>query len=386
MEEKVQNKYVPINVEYNFPYSYWIGVGFNSDMDGTIFKNGIGTWDETNKYTTLKERDNYNRQYIKQSIEELGLPGLMNLWARKIDVQWSTGAMGINNRNYEISKSFPRIYEYIYGSQKAFILTFSQIIYILLMIGYAFASKKMITEAKEYCWEKLLILFVIGVFIFHTVLWEVQERYSFLVVICLLIFGSKGLADLTEKASSILKYNAKFITLLCVTGLILGLSFDYKKTAPNLVDLPVVGQNFFRTENMVLKPHNIVKEQIYIPNNFNKVNLPIQGEKSDFLVYLIDNNDKKYSINHELKYLTGGKYTIVIKNISENDIFIPIGKSESRLGLLQKPINRTKNEFLKFFISYSTEVGLSSKALYLWLIINILVLGIFMLFRKKLIN
>jgi hypothetical protein len=390
---KIQNENIDMHSSLRFPYSYWVGVGFNNQTDGTVYKDGIDTWVTTGAHGTYKERDEYNKNYVKESIKKLGLLGLLNLWEKKINVQWSLGAMGINDRGYQVTREYNKIYSYIYGDQREFILTFSQIIYILMLIGYvvysSIAWKSGVISQKD----NFMFLFVIGIVCFHTFIWEVQERYSFLAVIALLVLGSVGLTSVIDKSSEFFRQKNQHIsklTIICILGLIVGYAVDYSKTNSVPYDIPVVSQRFFRTENIVLGSNGKISEDIVIPQKSTKVMMTL-GESvinNKDVSLMLKNMDsgEKIKLNTDTTEglsLSSGQYRLILTNDSDQDLQIPVLKSATNLGLLQNPISGTKDAYLNFFIVNTEMTGLSKILLTVFLLFNIIVIFMSYLASKK---
>ncbi|KGL67451.1 hypothetical protein LX03_01090 [Limosilactobacillus mucosae] len=42
----------------------------------------------------------------------------------------------------------------------------------------------------------LMALYFLGIFLFHTLLWEVQERYAYIVIIPMILIGTVGLSQI----------------------------------------------------------------------------------------------------------------------------------------------------------------------------------------------
>lgn len=390
---KIQNENIDMHSSLRFPYSYWVGVGFNNQTDGTVYKDGIDTWVTTGAYGTYKERDEYNKNYVKESIKKLGPLGLLNLWEKKINIQWSLGAMGINDRGYQVTREYNKIYSYIYGDQREFILTFSQIIYILMLIGYvvysSIAWKSGVISQKD----NFMFLFVIGIVCFHTFIWEVQERYSFLAVIALLVLGSVGLTSVIDKSSEFFRQKNQHIsklTIICILGLIVGYAVDYSKTNSVPYDIPVVSQRFFRTENIVLGSNGKISEDIVIPQKSTKVMMTL-GESvinNKDVSLMLKNMDsgEKIKLNTDTTEglsLSSGQYRLILTNDSDQDLQIPVLKSATNLGLLQNPISGTKDAYLNFFIVNTEMTGLSKILLTVCLLFNIIVIFMSYLASKK---
>lgn len=372
----------------SFPFTYWIGMGFNSDTDGTYGKevNGqyIDTWAITNQYKSKEDKDRYNKQFVKKSISDLGPMGLLSLWERKTNVMWSMGDEGTYSRGYTIMRERPKVYEYIYGNKRMIYLTLAQSIYILIMLGLLISSFKSFNNPKE---NKFILLTILGIYLFHTVLWEVQERYSYLAIILLLIAGVQGIFKVItfvdEKAK--LASNTEFKMIYGLLGIMLltGFSMDYSRVLTPINNENLISGQIFKNHEDFIKinPNEKLTEKIISPGNFNKIITDISPEE-DIRVSIINNKTgKRQIINSDGDtYVSGSKgiYRIEVENRSEKIKQIKVIKSSRDFGILQKyDVSSKKGVYLGYQLLENTTTKQMGKVLYYGYVLLILVIYIF---------
>lgn len=326
--------------EGTFPYSYWIAIGYNSKTDGTTFKNGIATWPDTNVYKTKKEKDKHDKELILNSIKDNGVLGLISLYQRKINGQWSVGTMGVEGKEYQILKKSSSIYDYIYGSKKVLLFTLAQIIYLWILAGLFILSIFMIKNTellKNATSLNFMAIYFLGIFSFHTFLWEEQPRYGYVVIIPMIYMATVGLINFSNIVISSSQFSLKSINLLSIVlilGLFVGFSQGIKMfTSPINNSKVVMGQEFFRRNPFKLQPNRSISEQVNVTTAFNKWDLVSVTDNPQNILVKVDGKDIGSAST-----MVPGKHTISIKNISQSDVYLQLVKGD-KMDLLQEPIS-----------------------------------------------
>ena len=76
-----------------------------------------------------KKRKNRHDVYlIKKEIHEMGFRGLLGLYSKKANEQYSMGTNGVETKSYSTRSSYFPIYEYLYGNKRDFLFFIDQII------------------------------------------------------------------------------------------------------------------------------------------------------------------------------------------------------------------------------------------------------------------
>ncbi|WP_050611324.1 glycosyltransferase family protein [Ligilactobacillus agilis] len=331
--------------EGSFPYSYWVAVGYNSDTDGTVWKNGIDTWSDTNRYKTKQDKDEYDKRLVTNSIKENGVLGLLSLYQRKINGQWSVGTLGVESRFYQIQKRSSYISEYIYGPRRILLFTLVQITYIWILLGMCLASFLLFAKTnvvKKNVTLNFMAIYFLGIFLFHTFLWEVQPRYGYIVIIPMIYMATVGINKLSDEVvtNKFMRNNVNSLSIILIVGLFVGFVQGIKIfTSPINDSRIVMGQDFFRRDTLKIAPKQKITEKVKIVNYFNEWKLS-DIDKNPKLSVEIDG--EKFGSH---KKTTIGVHNISIENISKKPQYLQLVKSD-KMDLLQEPINGYSNYYL----------------------------------------
>lgn len=383
-----------------WPATYWIAMGLNKETNGRnaadIVKNNkkvtISLYDKPGSLPSKRARQIYEKENLKREIKTTSFKQFLILFANKIRIQWTWGNMALAYRNYAITP-MPQTkiaYKYIFGSKRALLDNVSQVIYICLWIGVLIEGLKNLFDFKNIK-QQVLVLFIVGIFIFHTFMWEVMPRYAYIVIIPLLIIGSNGIATLCNSLQfTVFKRQNKFMYILITVAFILltagaitnSRNFTVQKHLSNNI---ITGQAFFRTQPVFLEPNQKIEESFISKGHFSNFQLTNPGiQDSDaFKVYL---SGSKYH-NHKLDPLninkvngSKGKYTITIINKANSNQQINLGIMP-RIDLLQKQ-SSLRGKYIGFETTIVKNETLINKYLYWSLYIFIVILLILCVFMK----
>lgn len=367
---------------HNFPFVYWISAGLNPKFNGTIGD----AWADTARFKTYEGRKEHAQELIKTRLQKMGPSGLLQLYGRKINVQWSLGTVGTENRGYGITNDTKDAYAYIFGEQRMPLFAFEQVVYITLWF-FAFCvgidSFKKARHGK-FSIHYLLLLYIVGIFFFHTLMWEVAVRYSFITMLPLLILASQGIEVLAQ--SNLLRKAGRFkypTVVLTLVGIFLSGScvYNYSLTQKRVSEQrPIVSQQFFRLTWLQLKPGQSVSERVVAARSFNTLQTNfLPTVQSGLVVSLKGNGSLKVFQNskNESVPVTGlkGKYRLILKNSTNHPLNIQYLRSR-KLDILQPPIDGYQNRFLLFSLIRQQSKLLYPVPLYLLIYVGaILILG-----------
>lgn len=304
-----------------YPTVYWVAIGYNAATDGTVAKGKIQTWSATGNLTNKEARQKYNQALVKDEIKTAGSIGLVKLFLKKINVQWSLGTLGAESRSYNLLSKPSRLYPLIFGSRRDIIRIWSQLMYVLIIVGVLITSIVVLKSTTQNSTSllNLTALYFVGSFSFHTFIWEVQERYAYVTVIALLALASCGLTVLfkyTTKKIPVAESRhyvggISLIALLILLGGALNLRHLTWSTNTSQV---VMGQDFFRRENLVIKPHATLKETLIVKENFNRWQSSSQWSNNKQL--LIKINDQIMRSGNLTGDFKAGRYMLSVTNRS----------------------------------------------------------------------
>lgn len=333
----------------SFPYSYWVAVGYNESTDGTVYKNGIDTYTDTARFKTKKQKDRYDRNLVYNTFKSSNVKSILKFYFKKINVQWSMGTIGIEHREFTILKNNNRIYDYIFGQKRIFLYIWAQSLYIIIILGILIKAIHVIVIEKSF--EKthilnLMALYFLGIFLFHTLLWEVQERYAYIVIIPMILIGTVGLSQIYNYIleKKITKKDINVLIIISCIATVVGWGLSYKKEYISENNTKVVmGQNFVRKSEYILKPHEELIEHILITNNFNSwyvdsvwadnIKVTVNGKIISPTTHVLNMNGKP------------GNYKVVVKNTGKDPKTIYL-QNNPFIDLFQKPIQNHKNYYI----------------------------------------
>ncbi|MFT8460606.1 MAG: hypothetical protein ABF741_02350 [Liquorilactobacillus ghanensis] len=341
----------------SFPYTYWIAMGLNPKSEGS----SVNAWQDIAKYKTYQGKVKHTQFLIKKRLKKMGIGGLVKLYQKKIDSQWSLGTVGTEMRNYGLTANVPKTYSYFFGNKRAAIQEFQQVVYLtvwlLALIEGLFCFRRV--RNQQYHIEYLLMLYVIGVFLFHTLIWEIMPRYAFITSIPLILLAAQGTADVGEwlgkrKLTKRHFQSLSLVNLILLVGIIGG-SFNnlhYTKTIIQTNE-PVISQQFLRQKSFQILPKKQVDERLLLPKKASIIQTSVLAYPQSGLTLKLTNGKKQVKIRnyqdgiHLIKPLSAGKYRLVLKNDSKVPLRINYFKVEP-LDSMQHPITGTAKRYLSF--------------------------------------
>ena len=166
------NKEIQINEDMKFPITHWIMMGLNDEYDGKFNEDDFQyTYDGE----TYKQKIEKNLEKINERIQDLGPSGIIELFTKKMQVNWSNGTYDVNSKLLNSEEGINVVYNYICGDKELFITYFCQICKTTVLIVFLFAIiREYRSEEKKY---ELIFIATFGAFIFYLI-WEVLTRYS----------------------------------------------------------------------------------------------------------------------------------------------------------------------------------------------------------------
>ncbi|ULQ50105.1 hypothetical protein [Liquorilactobacillus nagelii] len=341
----------------SFPYSYWIAMGLNPKSEGS----SVGAWPDIAKYHTYQGRSKHTQKLIKQRLKQMGFSGLLDLYRKKINSQWTLGTVGTEMRNYGLTAEVPQSYSNFFGNQRAPLQEIQQIVYLtvwlLALTEGIFCFRR--TQKQIGQIQYLLMLYIIGVFLFHTLMWEVMPRYAFITVIPLIMLAAQGVTDINDWLDVHRLNNRGYklfglVNLLLLAGIIWG-SFNnlhYTKTIVRANE-PVISQQFFRQEALQLQPKQQISEEFFLPRAASLIQTSVLPYPQKGLTLKIANRTRQVKIKNyqngtePIKQLPTGNYQLTLKNESQVPIKINYFEVEP-LDILQQPISGFTKRYLSF--------------------------------------
>lgn len=383
----------------SFPYTYWIAMGLNPKSEGS----SVNAWSDIAKYQTYQGRTKHTQKLIKQRLSQMGVSGLLDLYRKKIDSQWSLGTVGTEMRNYGLTSHVPQSYTKIFGNQRAPLQELQQIVYLtvwlLALIEGVFCFRR--TQKQIGQIQYLLMLYIIGVFLFHTLMWEVMPRYAFITVIPLIMLAAQGATDINDWLDVHRLNNRGYklfglVNLLLLAGVIWG-SFNnlhYTKTIVQANE-PVISQQFFRQEALQLQPKQQISEKFFLPQAASIIQTSVLPYPQKGLTLEIANRTNQIKIKNyqngtqPIKQLSTGNYQLILKNESQAPIKVNYFKVEP-LDILQQPISGFTKRYLSFELMNPVKNAIYPSSSYWLIFLLAIVMGslnvVYLLKKANLVN
>lgn len=381
----------------------------------------------TQSYGTYEEKLEANLEEIKTRLKNLGIDGWLILSAKKLAVNWSNGDYDCISK-VDSPNEVSKLYEYIAGNKKIFLLYYLQILKttILIIFLMAIISEYNCTRSDKNNDNnyKFICISVFGMFMFY-LLWEVASRYSLTCLPWMMLAIPKGIAMIEEKLkiSTIeIQYeqtqdekrqiNAKkmliyiVLAIILITVILLGINFKkYCVEKRNYRDI-VISQTGLNGEGSLTDIANKQIEQEFIANRkFDCIAIRFfrnkDGQDGVYYFILLDENNNEL-VRQELDssdiqksgYVTfkfdsiipdgNKKYIIKIypkDNIKQSSIGISSYKNTRTYDLYEngtlKVDGKERNEDMTFKVQNENKRPYVSKKIYVGISLLIIILEIY---------
>jgi len=194
-----------IDKERAFGMSHFLMMGLNEEVNGVInledqnFSMGI---------VNAEERTRANLEVAAQRVQEMGVPGLLKLGARKILTTFSDGTFAwweegefYTQEMYDGIYSLRGVLSGVYYEHGENFEVFVNCMQILWMGILVFACTAFVTGGKKPE-ESALMLAITGLFLFELI-FEVRARYLFIYAPIFVLLAGIGGHYLAEKAGKL---------------------------------------------------------------------------------------------------------------------------------------------------------------------------------------
>lgn len=329
----------------NFPATYWIAMGLNTNTSGTSFRFNHDLYSYPASLPSKKARNTYEKKIIKKELTSTSSHNLIKLFLNKICLQWARGTIGIGDRSFNITRKTNNYYKYIMGSSRGLFNNVIQMAYIAIWLGFLVSALTGFLQ-KNPIEIQILCIWILGIFLFHAFMWEAMSRYAYLTAIALMAQSSFGLSYLFNTIGShSFKINFMYWPLLALLLLTVGAITSkhsvVEESYPH--ETTIVGQSSIRTTPVKVLPHHKVSEEIKVYYPFNRVYLTNHHliNSDTFSTYLLNKNNKKMPINLlDVTTINGrpGKYQIVFDNKTDQSQILSMLKLP-KMDVLQNSSN-----------------------------------------------
>ncbi|AZZ60602.1 hypothetical protein DSM07_04350 [Oenococcus sp. UCMA 16435] len=390
-------------VAKKMPLLTWTMIGWNDKTQGSSSHTDTAM---IQQQATYKQKQQLAIQQIKQRIKSLGLKGTIYYLIHKFNLMWSHGDLDATETLNQ-AQTYPKIFQYLYGSRKALLSSWDQMIYLILLASNLFFSysliKKRVHIDPTLSFSYLAIL---GIAVFHLIFWEAEARYVYTILPLLLLLASSGIAStnlsLNKKlrTRSFIWWNTGLVSSIVLGLAIIGFLNSKWITRPRSQQAPVLLQ----TKDYGIWQLNEKKRLVetfslnkiankivwYDPNMATQQKLSVNLQRdSDKKLLPLKQQANKYTWKR-LGTLKTGTYHLIIRNVGSSTATITILQSWHYSALPQlKSFTKTPKQ--KHYLLLSV-VKQTKSALLTWqmlltlvlLLVSIDLIALFGWFKKSL--
>lgn len=189
----LKNEYNLNIKEQGFPSTHWIMMGLNGS-GGYNYDDFLFTLN-----TDKDKRQEENIRVIKERIEAYGFIGLVQHFYDKIEVTWSDGTLFAPEKLRRYPKNEDnKLGDYVYGEKRITYVYFSQMSYVVMLIGILSAAIAAVKMKDSKLMQNLFNISIFGVFLF-LLMWETRSRYLVCFLIVMMMSSTYGLEYMYSK-------------------------------------------------------------------------------------------------------------------------------------------------------------------------------------------
>lgn len=295
VQKEVQNHYhYTEKDEFKFPTEYWIALSYNKYSKGTVNSDKY-TWAYTGLVEGYENKKELDQKLIKDEIKTLGWKGVFKQYLDKTNVMYSAGSTGTLMRDFKISPHYSKLTTYLSGTNGYLAAYLAQIVYLVILLLVLYQISYVFIKKSQPTVFDLFLIFFFGLYLFHILLWEVENRYLYLTIPLLFVFAVLPLEhikvdNLLAQVGHYSKQQKWLLTVIITTlaGFMVVNNFD-------LLDLeseayvPVQQQEFFRTNMYRLKAQAVITQKFDLNKapHYLKINLGSNANKFTVKVFKV---------------------------------------------------------------------------------------------------
>ena len=181
------------NKDLELPVTHYIMYSLNEENDGRWNKEDFNY---TYKEKTYQNKIDANIAMIKERLNKLGLKGWIELSKTKLSVNWSNGDYGYVSKLTNV-EDITKIYEYVSGNQKIFILYYAQICKAVTLFLMMIAVFKEIVRKDKNNNLNVMYISIFGAFLFY-LFWEVAPSYGLTFIPWMMLLISVGISEIDK--------------------------------------------------------------------------------------------------------------------------------------------------------------------------------------------
>ncbi|MCF6165369.1 membrane protein [Furfurilactobacillus rossiae] len=316
--------------QYKIPWQHWTMMGLNTQSHGAVSSEDYAY---TVKRPTLAKKKKADQSQIQKRLNKMGIAGFFEQMQNKTILQWQDSAVS----SYSVLNQYRRYsagYNFLMGNKSALWRNLNQVIYIMALLLAALSCVVRIFKSKTnndfFSWYWAL-LSVIGIFLFHNLLWESENRYAYIVLPFLFILAGTGLNNLNSILKSMedakpYKGTLTLIATIMVAFATWGMVDNWALTKP--VEMQNIGANQVQVNKVKEFGHGrYVKQTVNVSKAFNTIKLQVplnehveyqvtndQGQKLAVTATVLSENNDNFNFQLNTMTQPAGLYHIYLKN------------------------------------------------------------------------
>lgn len=311
-----QSAHFHANDKYAFPTTHWIYMSYHPKTDGTYNAYDVQTM---LSLPTLVDRQEYLQKALPQRLRKLGIGGILQRWFVKMKV-----LLNVSKIQHAYTGGYRAAPAFYQKHQQLFIKT-GQLLYRLgMIIVYSLTILALLrllkNPSKSQPTSILAIILALGYLAFHTLLWEVENRYGQAIFPLLLIIISQSQPNIATTTRNHAKLTTKIISAGLVASALVMLVIRQPQTAERLIVAaqrsqlsaqyeakPIQITNTTVVQQTVQLNHAADRATVIMPND-STVDISLVSLK-DQTFYNFTKNGSTFVLN---QHLAPGLYQIVI--------------------------------------------------------------------------
>ncbi len=267
-------------IPHNRPITYWLSMG--SHGTGNLETNGS----DVDYVKSLSDDDNKTAAMLRRAVSHYirnGIPGTIDLWARKTQTTWSDGYGGISRRIISGEAKSP-LYAFLAGDSKDLFIIYCQAFRLFTAFGcllcFFFSMKKGMNKAMF-----LAAITLLGGVVFYF-FWEARAFYSAPFVPVMLIIACDGYHSLFERKHGFLSHYHRFVPLpfICFMLATLFVGMEFVSATGYMVSkdhfrIYTKGKPRHYAAITSTDPILDISQDFYVYKPFNRISIPAKCKK-----------------------------------------------------------------------------------------------------------
>ncbi|MBF7140631.1 hypothetical protein ITQ84_09835 [Pediococcus pentosaceus] len=262
------------NTNLATPVTSWIAMSLNPDKQGQYYGRDFYSIRDTKTQVAKKKKAAAS---IKTRVKKLGKTGLAYHFYQKFGVFYSHGDFDAINLTSQWVKA-PSSYIQRQRHYKFWALMLTQSWYLALLVGSIW---QLFAQRTHLLITSMLSLAILGLTVFHVLIWEVEPRYSLPLLPIIMLLGCEGWTTIPAVTLNLnRRMIVSWVMALGITVSMFNIAQMSQKVTIKQISLATQGNGAYFTPTTLA-----------IKNNYN-FKVPLHGLKSNQLVLQTDSKNQ----------------------------------------------------------------------------------------------